>query len=142
MSARAGPWTLFRYGLAVIHGIVQLFATGAIIYEAHSLFLQYYSREWQGIQFTGPNGCAREEMVVNGDLFEGQTLCNQPENFVPWIEVYRHHWKVAAAYYGTGLIVILIIGYVLVLVQRRLAPAAPFGDGPPAPSPEDSEHLR
>ena len=142
MSARAGPWTLFRYGLAVIHGFVQLFAAGAIIYEAHTLFLRYYIREWQGIQFTGPNGCAGEETVVNGDLFEAETLCNRPENFVPWFEVYQHHWKVAAAYYGIGLIVIMIVGYLLLLVQRRLAPAAPFGEAAPAPSPDESEHLR
>jgi hypothetical protein len=142
MSARAGPWTLFRFGLAVVHGFLQLFVAGAVITEAHSLFLRYYAREWQGIQFTGPNGCAGEEMVVNGDLFEAQTLCNQPENFVPWIEVYRNHWQAAAVYYGVGLIVIIIIGYVLLLIQRRLAPAAPFGEAAPTPSLDASEHLR
>jgi hypothetical protein len=112
------------------------------LYGAHSLFLRYYAREWEGIQISGVNGCAGMEQVVNGDLFDGQTLCNQPENFVPWIEIYKRHWEVAAAYYGGGLLVILVIGAIMFLLQRTRPSSAPFGETPVVLSPADSEHLR
>ncbi len=69
-----GAFTLFRYGLAVVQSLVGLFGAGAVLYQAHTLFLRYYIREWQGIQFAGVHGCAGEEAVVNGDLFEGVNL--------------------------------------------------------------------
>jgi hypothetical protein len=142
VSERTNPFAWVRYGLVIAQSVTALFSTGAVLYGAHTLFLRYYAREWEGVQIAGVNGCAGAERVVNGDLFEGQTLCNQPENFVPWVEIYRRHWQVAAAYYGTGLAAIFVIGFLLVMMQRRLAPRDPFGAAPSALAPENSEHLR
>ena len=140
MSTR-NPFTLLRYGLAVVQSIAALWSAEAVLHRAHNLFLGYYEHEWEGIQLSGVNGCAGTEQVVNGDLFSGETLCNAPVNFVPWIELYRRHWQVAALYYGCALLVILVIGYVLFALQRRLAPRAPFGETVQT-SAADSEHLR
>ncbi len=119
-----------RYALGVIQGIMGLFAAGAVIYEAHSLFLWYYAREWQGIQLSGVNGCAGEDMVANGDLFNGKTFCNKPENLVPWVEIYRHHPLVAAAYYGGLLAIVGLIALVWMLAQRRSRPPDPTTQTP------------
>jgi hypothetical protein len=121
--------------------VVRLFSAGAVLYGAHTLFLRYYAREWGGIQFAGVNGCQGEDMIANGDLIEGQTFCNKPENFVPWIEIYRRHWQAAPLYYGAALAVILILGLILTWLQRRMAPANPFGGARPV-SPADAKHLR
>ncbi len=134
-----GAWA--RSGLAVGQSVFGLFGAGAVLFEAHQFFLRYYAQEWGAVQYAGVNGCAHEESIVNGDLLMGQTLCNQPENFVPWVVVYRHHPTVAAIYYGSIITVIVLIGFVLHLIQRRLATTTPFGSAP-APSPVDSEHLR
>ncbi len=142
MSAGNSPFSLFRYGLAVIQSFAALFSTGAVLFGAHTLFLRYYAREWEGLQFSGVNGCAGVEHVVNGDLFDGQTLCNRPENFVPWIEIYRRHWDTATAYYGLIFIVILAVGALIMRLQRGHASPAPYGAAAPAPSPEHDEHLR
>lgn len=137
-----GPHSWFQTGLSFGRSMIGLFGAGAVLFEAHKLFLRYYQVEWQGIQFTGVNGCAGEEHVANGDLFEGQTYCHQPENFTPWVEVYRHHWQAAAWYYGAILVVLLLVGFTLSWLQHRLASQTPFGGPPRAPSPADSEHLR
>ena len=137
-----GPSSWFRAGLSVGRSTIGLFGAGAVLFEAHKLFLRYYQREWQGIQFTGVNGCQGEEAIANGDLYAGQTYCNQPENFAPWVEVYRHHWQAAAAYYGVILSALLLIGFILSWLQHRLASPTPFGRPPTAAAPVDSEHLR
>ncbi len=133
------PW--FRNGLGLVQGATRLFGSGAILFEAHNLFLRYYGREWSGMLVAGVNGCAGTDMVANGDLLEGQTFCNQPENFVPWVLLYRRHWVAALIYYGVALALILVIGLIWSRLARS-ATATPFG-GPPAPvSPADHEHLR
>jgi len=138
----SGPVSIFRLGLGAVQAIARLFGAGAVLFGAHTLFLRYYANEWGGIQFAGVNGCAGESMVANGDLIEGQTFCNKPENFVPWIEIYRRHWQAAAIYYGLALVVILLIGLALHAMQKRQAPTAPFG-GPQRPATSaDAEHLR
>ena len=142
MSERETPISIVRIGLATAQAAIGLFSAGTVLYGAHTLFLRYYEREWQGIQIAGVNGCAGEERVVNGDLFDGQTLCNQPENFVPWIEIYKRHWEIAGLYYGVGLLAISVIGLVMFLLQRTRALRAPFGETPAVLSPADSEHLR
>lgn len=142
MSDRAGPGVILRYGLAAVQAIMGLFGAGSVIFAAHKLFLRYYANEWAGIQFSGVNGCAGEERIANGDLFEGQTFCNKPINFVPWIEVYRRHWQAAALYYGAALVVILLAGLIWHLVHRSRATVTPFGGAPKKPSAADSEHLR
>jgi hypothetical protein len=141
MSERTTSFTLVRFGLGVVQSITALFSGGAVIYGAHSLFLSYYIREWQGIQFAGVNGCAGTEQVVNGDLLEGETLCHDVVNYVPWIEMYRRHWDTAAIYYGVILLGFLVIGLLFVMLQRRLTHHAPFGEPTPAASLEASEHL-
>lgn len=142
MSNWPGLHTLLRFGLAAAGGIIRLFAAGAVLFEAHQLFLRYYAREWGGIQFSGVNGCAGEDGIANGDLFEGQTFCNQPINFVPWVELYRRHWLVAVGYYAAIVAVLVLIGWLMHLGQRRLAGANPYGSSPTAPAPAESEHLR
>jgi hypothetical protein len=142
MSNRTGPISWVRFGLALAQTIMGLVGASSVIVAAHTLFLRYYAREWSGIQFAGVNDCVGEDMIANGDLLEGKTFCNQPENFVPWFAVYRHHWQVAALYYGAGLMLILLLGLVMALMQSRLAPATPFGAPAKPPSPGDSEHLR
>jgi hypothetical protein len=122
--------------------MIALFGAGAVLFEAHQLFLRYYIREWNGIQVVGVNGCAGKEAVANGDLFQGQTFCHQPENFVPWVEVYRNHLQAAAIYYGVILAALLIIGFTLNWLQHRMAGRTPFGGRAKAPSPINSEHLR
>lgn len=136
------PWPLFRSGLSVAQSIIQLFAAGTILYGVHTLFLGYYAREWRGVQIAGVDGCAGMERAVNGDLFEGETLCHQPENFVPWIEIYRRHWEAAGIVYGVVLALMILIGVVILRWQRRLAAHVPFGRTPAAPPPEKDEHLR
>lgn len=131
-----------RFAFALIAGVTQLFAAGSLLYGAHTLFLRYYAREWRGIQISGVNGCQGEDMIANGDLFDGKTFCNQPENFVPWFEIYRRHWHAAVLYYGAALLGIVAIGIVLTLLQKRLASTTPFGSGAKVLSPADSEHLR
>ena len=111
-----------RFALGFVQGIMGLFAGGAVIYEAHSLFLQYYANEWIGIQYSGVNGCAGEETIANGDIIGGKTICNQPENFMPWIEVYRHHPLAAAAYYGAAIAILLAIAFVWRWSQKRRTP--------------------
>lgn len=128
-------------GLAWVHGVFRLFSAGAVIYEAHHLFLRYYAREWQGVQIAGVNGCNGEDLIANADIFVGQTFCNKPENFVPWVEVYRHHPVAAAIYYGVALTIIVVIGMGISAAQRRLGSRRPFG-GTIQPSPEQSEHLQ
>ncbi|MBO9499547.1 MAG: hypothetical protein J7483_08840 [Novosphingobium sp.] len=142
MSERATPFTLARLGLAIVQSVVALFGAGSVLYGAHRLFLWYYANEMRGIQIGLASSCGGAEHVVNGDLFEGETLCNKPINAVPWTELYRRHWDTALAYYGIGLFVILLIGLVVFYLQRSHAPVAPFGEAPAAPSPQDSEHLR
>lgn len=95
-----------------------------------------------GIQFSGVNGCQGEDMIANGDLIGGQTFCNKPENFVPWIEVYRHHPLAAALYYGAAVAAILLIGFIWHVMQRNRATIMPFGGPTNAPPAADSEHLR
>lgn len=133
---------LVRHGLVSVQGMLRLFSAGAVIYEAHQLFLSYYSREWNGMLFSGVNGCQGESMVANGDLFEGQTFCNQPINFFPWLELYRRHWLAALLYYGVAAIVIILIGFAISAAQRRLAGRAPFGGPAAPPAPSSSEHLQ
>jgi hypothetical protein len=106
-----------RYALSFAQGIMSLFAAGTIVYEAHRLFLWYYAREMVGIQLSGVNGCAGEDLVANGDLFSGKTFCNGPENLVPWIEIYRHHPPAAAAYYGSLL---FILGLIAAIAARLI----------------------
>jgi hypothetical protein len=137
-----GPGSWFRAGLSVGRGVIGLFGAGAVLFEAHKLFLRYYQREWQGIQFTGVNGCQGEEALANGDLFQGQTYCNQPENFVPWVQLYQRHWQAAAVYYGIILTVLLTVGFTLSWIQHRIASQDPFGAPAKAVSPADSEHFR
>ena len=128
-------------GLSLVQNLMQLFVAGAVLFEAHRLFLSYYAREWAGIQIAGVNGCVGEEMIANADLFEGQTLCNKPINYVPWVEMYRRHWQTAAVYYGAALALILAAGFILHLLHHR-GTTTPYGEAAPAPSPVDSEHLR
>ncbi len=142
MSESPGPGRLLHFGLAALQGLAGLFGAGSVIVGAHTLFLRYYAKEWGGIQFSGVNGCVGEDMIANGDLFDGQTFCNKPENFVPWIEVYRHHPRAAALYYSAALVLILVIGFVWHLLQRSRATSTPFGGAPPAPDPATNEHLR
>jgi len=125
-----------------VQAIIGLCGAGSVIYGAHTLFLRYYANEWRGVQISGVNGCAGEEGVANGDLFSGVTLCNKPENFVPWIEVYRHHWQVAASYYGAAAIAILLIGFLWSLTQRRRASVTPFGGPAKVVDLTEHEHLR
>lgn len=108
-----------RYALSLVQGIMSLFAAGTVVYEAHRLFLWYYAREMVGIQLSGVNGCAGEDLVANGDLFSGKTFCNRPENLVPWIEIYRHHPLAAAAYYGSLLLILGLIAAIWIFGQRR-----------------------
>ena len=129
-------------GLAWTQGILRLFSAGAVIFEAHNLFLRYYAREWQGIQLAGVNGCQGEDQIANGDLFIGQTFCNKPENFMPWLEVYRHHPVSVALYYGIALVVIVAVGWVISAGHRRLASTTPFGGPQPPADVTHSEHLR
>jgi len=131
-----------RLGIALVQGVVALFGAGSVIAAAHALFLRYYAREWTGIQFSGVNGCAGEEWIANGDLIGGQTLCNKPENFVPWIEVYRHHWQAAVGYYGAAVALILLIGFIWSLTQRRQASSTPFGGPTKTVDLSEHEHLR
>jgi len=133
---------LANYGLAWAQGLVGLFGAGAVLFEAHRLFLRYYANEWGAVQLEGPNDCSQVGQIANGDLIGGETFCNQPINFVPWVEVYRHHPVAAAAYYGSVLAAILIAGSLLFFVQRRLATASPFGAVNSNPDPGMSEHLR
>ena len=141
MRLGAGLGLATRSALALLQGVMRLFTAGAVIYEAHRLFLRYYAREWAGIQLTGVNNCVGEDTIANGDLFEGKTFCNQPINFVPWLELYRRHWQAACLYYGAALVIIILIGLALSLAQRRLANSQPFG-GTVRPPPTESEHLR
>lgn len=142
MSGGSNPAALFRYGLAVAQSVVALFGAGTVLYQAHTLFLRYYQREWAGIQFAGVDGCKGTEQVVDGDLFDGETICNSPTEIFTWTEVYRRHWDTAAIYYGTALAIILVIGLIVMMMQRRTAPHTPFGEAQPVLSPKDSEHLR
>ena len=142
MNHRLNPWGIFQAGQAVLQGLMRLVGAGAILFGAHQLFLRYYAREWAAIQFTGPNGCIGEDMIANGDLIGGQTFCNRPENFAPWIEVYKNHPLAAVTYYGAGAILIFLIGIIWHLLQRRRVGETPFGAPPPLPHPVDSEHLR
>lgn len=142
MKDQTGPTTILRYGLAAVQAVMGLFGAGSVIFAAHKLFLRYYANEWAGIQFSGVNGCAGEDMIANGDLIGGQTFCNKPENFVPWIEIYRHHPRAAALYYGAALMVILLAGLIWHWVHRSRATVTPFGGAPKPASPSDSEHLR
>jgi hypothetical protein len=139
---KKGPASIFQMGLALVQGVMGLFGAGSVIFAAHSLFLRYYANEWAGIQFSGVNGCAGEDMIANGDLIGGQTFCNKPENFVPWIEIYRRHWQAALAYYGAAAAVIVIIGFVWILLQRNRASATPFGGPTRQVDPAQHEHLR
>lgn len=142
MSDRAGPGVVVRYGLAVVQGVMGLFGAGSVIVAAHTLFLRYYAREWGGLQFSGVNGCAGEEAIANGDLFEGQTYCNKPINFVPWVEMYRRHWQAAAVYYGVAAAVIILVGFIWHRLLRNRATTNPFGGAPKSSPPSESEHLR
>ena len=142
MSERTGLGQLLQTGHALAGGVMRLFGAGAILFEAHRLFLQYYSKEWIGIQYAGVNGCIGEDMIANGDLIGGQTFCNKPENFFPWVAVYQNHPVAAAAYYGAALALILVIGFVWHSLQRRRPTDAPFGDVQAPIAPADSEHLR
>jgi hypothetical protein len=131
-----------RYGYAVAQGMMGLFAAGAVLAGAHKLFLRYYANEWRGVQISGVNGCVGEDMIANADLIGGKTFCNKPENFVPWVEVYRHHPRAAALYYGVAVTVILIIGLLAVVAQRRIGATTPFGGSAKPAAPADHEHLR
>lgn len=142
MSQGPGVVTKARWGLAWTQGILRLVSAGAVLFEAHTLFLRYYAREWQGIQLRGVNDCHLEDSIANGDLFIGQTFCNKPENFVPWIEVYRLHPVAAAVYYGIAALVIIAIGIAISAAHRRLAGTKPFGDGGKVRPPSEHEHLR
>ena len=132
-------WT--RAGLSLVQNLMRLFVAGAVLVEAHKLFLSYYAREWSGIQIAGVNGCAGEDAIANADLLEGQTFCNEPINYFPWIELYRRHWQAAAIYYGVAFALILLGGFILHMLQPR-GSTTPYGAVTPAPSPADSEHLR
>jgi len=142
LTDRTSIWGIFQAGHAVVQGLMRLAGAGAILFGAHQLFLRYYAKEWAGIQFTGPNGCAGEDMIANGDLIGGQTFCNKPENFIPWIEVYKNHPLAAACYYGAAAAAILLIGVIWHLLQRRRGVEAPFGGPQPLSDPSTSEHLR
>jgi hypothetical protein len=142
MTRRTGLASLAQIGLGLVQGVVALFGAGSIIFAAHNLFLRYYANEWAGIQFSGVNGCKGEEVVANGDLLEGQTLCNQPENFMPWIELYRRHWQAALLYYGAAAVLILFIGFLWSLTQRRRASVTPFGGPTKIGDLSEHEHLR
>jgi len=142
MTQSAGPTALIRYGYAAVQSVVALVGAGSIIYGAHRLFLSYFAREWGGLMFAGVNGCAHEEAIVDADLFDDAvTLCNRVENYVPWVEIYRRHWQVAAAYYGAILLGIAVVGVLVFLLQRRLTRHAPFGEPISTASLEASEHL-
>jgi len=141
-SAKPGFRLSTRVGLSLAQGTLRLFGSGAVVFEAHNLFLKYYDVEWRGIQAVGVNDCARQENIANGDLFEGTTICHQPENFFPWFEVYRHHPVTAAAYYCVAAVIIIAVGLVWRAVQQRLVTSTPFGDAPQPADPSDSEHLR
>lgn len=119
MTQRMGIARLGHLALSTVQGIFGLFSAGTVLFEAHRLFLWYYAREWQGVQLSGVNECAGQEAIANGDLFSGTTLCNQPENLVPWVEVYRHHIGVAVAYYGVILAGLFLIAVVWYLFQNR-----------------------
>jgi hypothetical protein len=139
MIGALGRWA--RAGLAWAQGFIGLVGAGAVLVEAHKLFLQYYGREWRGLQLAGVNDCAGVDRIANGDLFEGQTFCNHVINFVPWTEMYRRHWQVALAYYGAIFAALILVGFLIWLVQRRLGSRMPFG-GAAAGTPAASEHLR
>lgn len=126
-----------RYALSFAQGILGLFAAGTIFYEAHQYFLKYYTNEWIGVQFSGVNGCAGEDLIANGDLIGGKTFCNKPENFVPWIEVYRHHPLAAALYYGTILLILVSIGIIWRLSQRRTEHPDPHAQQPHGANSDD-----
>ena len=138
----SGPRHWAQMGLGLFQGVMGLFGAGSVVFAAHKLFLRYYANEWRGVQISGVNGCAGEEMIANGDLFAGETLCNQPENFVPWIEIYRHHWQAALAYYGGAAAVILVVGFVWSWLQRRRGSATPFGAPAEVGDLSEHEHLR
>lgn len=142
MAGENGLGAIARFGLSFVQAAMGLFGAGSVIFAAHNLFLRYYANEWVGIQFSGVNGCNGEDMVANGDLIGGQTFCNKPENFVPWIEIYKRHPVEAAAYYGTAAALILLIGFIWSLTQRRRASATPFGGPAKTADPSEHEHLR
>ena len=133
---------IIQMGLGLMQAAMGLVGAGSVFFVAHNLFLRYYAREWGAIQFSGVNGCAGEETIVNGDLIGGQTLCNQPLNFVPWVVVYQHHWKVAAAFYGAILAVIFLIGLAWSFRNRPRGTPAPFGRTAISDDLADHEHLR
>ncbi|MBL8554610.1 MAG: hypothetical protein JNL41_10060 [Phenylobacterium sp.] len=138
---RPGVVARTRMGLAWSQGILRLFSAGTVLYEAHQLFLRYHAREWQGIQLRGVNDCRGEEIVASGDLFVGQTFCNKPINFVPWVEVYRNHLAQAAIYYGVALVLIVLIGVVIGFAFKRLGTTTPYGAHKRLP-PSQHEYLR
>ena len=141
MKREGGMISATRSGHTLIQGVLGLAAGGTVLGTAHALFLRIYQREWGEIQFTGPNECAGEERIANGDLFGGETICNKVENiFTPWISVYQHHFKVALIYYGLIFLVVFGVGLVWTLAQRR-PPAKPFGTATKLVL-RDNEHLR
>lgn len=135
-------YRIARLGLGRSQGILRLFTAGSVLVGAHQLFLRYYQREWEGLKASGVNGCEGDELIANADLFAGQTFCNEPENFVPWIEVYRHHPVAAAIYYGVALAIILAFGLAIGVVYRRMGGRKPFGATPKPLPTTDHEHLR
>ncbi len=141
MTEKPGPFSIFRMGLAVVQGLLGLFGAGSVLIGAHQLFLRYYAAEWAGIQLSGVNGCAGEQMIADGDLFSGQTFCNQPLNFVPWVVLYQRHWQAAAIYYGLILTALILTG-LLVLRLQRGGSTKPFGGGVDSAATPDAEHLR
>ena len=127
-----------RFALGFVQSLMGLFAAGTVVYEAHRLFLWYYAREYVGIQISGVNDCAGEDWVANGDLFEGKTFCNKPENFAPWYLIYEHHWLAALVYYGAIAAVLFLIGWLWLRHQRKSAPVDPTGQQPHGNSADDN----
>jgi hypothetical protein len=112
-------------GYSFFRAIIGVFSAGAVFYEAHTKFLKYYEREWMGVQIRGPNDCMGVDRIANGDLFSGQTFCNQPENFVPWIVIYQNHWQAAVVFYGAIVAVMLAVAGLWWLLQSRRRAATP-----------------
>ena len=83
-----------------------------------------------GVQLTGVNDCVWEDMIASGDLYEGQTFCNKPENLFPTYIIYEHYWQVALIYFGLVVAGLLLVGRLWLRLQQKSAPANPTGQQP------------
>lgn len=132
MKNKQGPGFLqsTHMAMGIVQSVLGLFAAGSLLFGAHKLVLWYYSREWMGVQFAGVNDCMGEDRIANGDLFEGKTFCNQPENLFPWYVIYERHWLAILGYYATIAAGLILIGWLWRLSQRRAAPIDPTRQQP------------